>query len=154
MRFEVRPVALFLSLSLCVPLQAAGGLDKSVLLDEQALIQLEQRAEQANPREQCFLYTELVSAMTEVAGKQIQNGDIDRASATLKKVSEFAQKIHMNLARDTKRLKNAEMLMHRTTYRLNEFLHNASTEDRPTLQAALKQLSQVQTELLTQVFSH
>jgi len=137
-----------------VPLQAAGGLDKSVLLDEQALIQLEQRAEQANPREQCFLYTELVSAMTEVAGKQMQDGDIDRASATLKKISEFAQKIHMNLARDTKRLKNAEMLMHRTTYRLNEFLHNASTEDKPTLQAALKQLSQVQTELLTQVFSH
>jgi len=137
-----------------VPLQAAGGLDKSVLLDEQALIQLEQRAEQANPREQCFLYTELVSAMTEVAGKQLQDGDIDRASATLKKVSEFAQKIHMNLARDTKRLKNAEMLMHRTTYRLNEFLHNASTEDKPTLEAALKQLSQVQTELLTQVFSH
>jgi hypothetical protein len=137
-----------------VPLQAAGGLDKSVLLDEQALIQLEQRAEQANPREQCFLYTELVSAMTEIAGKQMQDGDIDRASATLKKVSEFAQKIHMNLARDTKRLKNAEMLMHRTTYRLNEFLQNASTEDKPTLQAALKQLSQVQTELLTQVFSH
>lgn len=82
------------------------------------------------------------------------NGDPDRASALLKRVSEYAQLIHMNLARDTKRLKNAEMLMHRTTYKLNEYLHNASSEDRPTLQATLKQLNQVQSELLTQVFNH
>lgn len=142
-------------LSLCVSLHAAaGGIDKSVLLDEQALTQLEQRAEQANPREQCFLYTELVSAMTEIAGKQILDGDTDRASVTLKKVAKYAEMIHMNLARDTKRLKNAEMLMHHTTYRLNEYLHRASSEDRPTLQAALKQLNQVQNELLTQVFNH
>ncbi|WP_260705807.1 hypothetical protein [Edaphobacter flagellatus] len=117
-------------------------------------MQLEQRAEQANPREQCFLYTELVSAMTEIAGKQILDGDTDRASVTLKKVAKYAEMIHMNLARDTKRLKNAEMLMHHTTYRLNEYLHRASSEDRPTLQAALKQLNQVQNELLTQVFNH
>lgn len=154
MRFEVRSLALCLGLSLCVPLNATGGIDKSVLLDEQALTQLQQRAEQANPREQCFLYTELVSAMTEVANKQMQDGDVDRASATFKKISDYAQRIHMNLARDTKRLKNAEMLMHRTTYRLTEILHNASMEDKPTLQATLKQLSQVQTELLTQVFNH
>jgi citrate lyase beta subunit len=137
-----------------VPLRAAGGIDKSILLNDQAITQLEQRAEQANPREQCFLYTELVSAMTETAGKQLNDGEIDRASATLKKVARYAQLIHMNLARDTKRLKNAEMMMHRTTYRLTEFLHHASTEDKPTLQATLKQLSDVQNEILTQVFNH
>jgi len=138
-----------------MPLCAAGGgIDKSILLDEQAISQLELRAEQANPREQCFLYTELVSAMTEAANKQLNDGDVDRASATLKKIARYADLIHMNLARDTKRLKNAEMLMHRTTYRLTEFLHRASTEDKPTLQATLKQLSQVQNEILTQVFNH
>lgn len=155
MQVVKRLLPLCLVLSLCVPLRAAaGGIDKSVILDEQALTQLEQRAEQANPREQCFLYTELVSAMTEVAGKQMLDGDTDRASATLKKVAKYAEMIHMNLARDTKRLKNAEMLMHHTTYRLSEYLHRASSEDRPTLQAALKQLNQVQSELLTQVFNH
>jgi hypothetical protein len=141
-------------LTACSPLYAAGGIDKSILLDDQAITQLEQRAEQANPREQCFLYTELVSAMTEVAGKQLTDGDVDRASATLKKIALYATRIHINLARDTKRLKNAEMLMHRTTYRLTEYLHRASTEDKPTLQATLKQLSDVQNELLTQVFNH
>ena len=153
MRFALRPVLLLLLLSLCPPL-CASSIDKSIVLDEQALNQLEQRAQQANPRDQCFLYTELVSAMTELAGKELLNGDPDRASAMFKKIEHYAELIQMNLARDTKKLKNAEMLMHHTTYRLNEYLHTASSEDRPTLQATLKQLNKVQSDLLTQVFNH
>lgn len=124
------------------------------MLDEQALSQLELRAQQANPREQCFLYTELVHAATEIAGQQILAGDVDHASATLKRVEHYAQLIHLGLANDTKRLKNAEMLMHKTTRRLAEYMHAASSDDRETLQATLKQLNQVQDELLTQVFKH
>ncbi len=75
-----------------------------------------------SPREQCFLYTELVHTMTEIAGKQMLDGDIDHASATLKRVEHYAQLIHMGLANDTKRLKNAEMLMHHTTHRLGDYM--------------------------------
>ena len=150
MRFSLRLVVLF---TLCVPRCSAAGIDKTLVLDEQQINQLEQRAQQANPREQCFLYTELVSAMTEVAGKEMLDGDTDRASATLKKIEHYAQLIQLGLARDTKRLKNSEMLMHRTTYRLNEYLHRASSEDQATLQATLKRLDQVQNDILTQVFN-
>jgi hypothetical protein len=155
MKIHLRPAVLILPVLLALPTTArAAGIDKSLLLDEQAINQLEQRALQANPREQCFLYTELVSAMTEVAGKEMLDGDADRASATLKKVEHYAQLIQLGLAKDTKRLKNSEMLMHRTTYRLNEYLHRASTEDQATLQATLKRLDQVQNDILTQVFNH
>jgi hypothetical protein len=123
-------------------------------MDAQALSQLELRAQQASPRDQCFLYTELIHAMTEIAGKQMRNGDIDQASATLKKIEQYAALIHLNLGNDTKRLKNAEQLMEHTTYRLGEYLHLASSEDRPTLQATLKRLDQVHDELLAQLFSH
>jgi len=122
--------------------------------EAQAISQLELRAQQANPRDQCFLYTELINTMTEIAGKQMLNGDIDQASATLKKVEHYASLIHLGLASDTKRLKNAEQLMHHTTYRLGEYLHKASGEDRATLQSTLKRLDQVHDELLAQVFSH
>ena len=155
MRIHLRPAVLLLPVLLALPTTArTAGIDKSLILDEQAINQLEQRALQANPREQCFLYTELVSAMTEVAGKEMLDGDADRASATLKKVEHYAQLIQLGLAKDTKRLKNSEMLMHRTTYRLTEYLHRASTEDQATLQATLKRLDQVQNDILTQVFSH
>ncbi|HEY6374546.1 MAG TPA: hypothetical protein VIX90_03375 [Edaphobacter sp.] len=155
MKIHLRPAVLILPVLFLLPIPArAAGIDKSVILDEQQINQLEQRALQANPREQCFLYTELVSAMTEVAGKQMLDGDTDHASATLKKVEHYAQLIQLNLARDTKRLKNSEILMHRTTYRLTEYLHRASSEDQATLQATLKRLDQVQNDILTQVFNH
>lgn len=154
MRFFLRSFALLIFLvTACIPSQAAAA-DKATVLDEQQLLQLEQRAEQANPRDQCFLYTELVSAMTDLAGRQMRDGDPDRATATLKKVAKYAQLIQTNLTRDAKRLKNAEKVMHDTTYRLTQYLHSASYEDRPTLQATLKQLNQVQSQILTQLFSH
>lgn len=148
------PPALLLTLVLAFALPAHAAYSSEVMLDEQALSQLELRAQQANPREQCFLYTELVHAATEIAGQQILAGDVDHASATLKRVEHYAQLIHLGLANDTKRLKNAEMLMHKTTRRLAEYMHAASSDDRETLQATLKQLNQVQDELLTQVFKH
>jgi hypothetical protein len=118
------------------------------------LAQLELRASQAKPREQCFLYTELVHTMTEKAAKEISDGDTEEAASTLKEVSRYAHLIQMNLARDTKRLKEAQELMHHTTYRLGQFLHLVSGDDQQTVQATLKQLNQVNDELLAQVFSH
>jgi hypothetical protein len=60
----------------------------------------------------------------------------------------------MDLASNSKRIKNAEMLMHHTTYRLGEYLRRASGEDRDTLKATLKQLDQVHSELLAEVLKH
>jgi hypothetical protein len=153
---RIHPTALLLPLPLflilCAPVHAAA-IDET-LPDAQALTQLELRAEQANPRDQCFLYTELIHTLTEIAGTDLRNGDIEQASAMLKQVNHYAQLIHMDLASNTKRLKNAEMLMHHTTYRLTEYLHQASSEDRATLKATLDRLDQVHDELLTQVFKH
>src|SRR5258708_12842299 len=118
MKFILRFAAVLFPLSLTVApcaLAHASSID-STLPDAQALAQLELRAQQAGPRDQCFLYTELVHTMTEIAGKQMLNGDIDKASDTLKKVNHYAQLIHMDLATNTKRIKNADILIHHTTY--------------------------------------
>jgi hypothetical protein len=109
------------------------------------------RADQALPKDQCFLYAELVHQMTELAGQQLTAGDA-RASETLKLVQKYAEKIHMGVAEDGKKVKNAEQLMRHTSYRLNDILNTASYDDRQALQATLKQLEQVQTELMMQVF--
>jgi hypothetical protein len=46
------------------------------------------------------------------------------------------------------------MLLHRTTYRLGEYLHKASSEDQDTLKVTLKQLDKVHEELLAEVLKH
>ncbi len=139
--------ALTLSLS-CVP---AFAIDERVA-DPQAMAALMAKADQAQPKEQCFLYAELVHQMTELAGQQLSAGDDDRASATLKLVQRYAEKIHMGVAEDGKKLKNAEQLVRHTSFRLSGILNSASYDDRQVLQATLKQLEQVQTELMMQVF--
>ena len=132
----------------CVP---AFAVDERSL-DPQAMAALMLKADQALPRDQCFLYAELVHQMTELAGQQLSAGDGDHASESLKLVQKYAEKIHMGVAEDGKKMKNAEQLMRHTSYRLNDILNAASYDDRQALQATLKQLEQVQTELMMQVF--
>ena len=139
-------------LALTLPCRAAAIDD--MLLDANAVSQLEQRALHAKPREQCFLYTELVHAMTEVAGREMLAGNSENAAAALKRVQHYATLIHTGVSDDAKRLMNAQMLMHHTTRRLSEYVHKASYEDRESMEATLKQLTAVEDELLTHVFAH
>jgi len=46
------------------------------------------------------------------------------------------------------------MLMHNTTFRLGQYLHLVSGDDQATVKDTLKQLNQVNDELLAQVFNH
>ena len=143
---SVTVAVIILSLN-CAYAHASGQGDKPT-----AIAVLQARADQAQPRDRCFLYAELVSQMTDLAGQQFNSGDSAQASETLKLVQQYAEKIHMGVAGDSKKLKDAELLMQRATFRLQDILSEASYEDRQALEAALKQLNQVQTQLMTQVF--
>jgi hypothetical protein len=125
----------------------------SALGDSQAaLAALQVKADHAQPRDRCFLYATLVSRMTDLAGHQLNSGDSGQASETLKLVQKYAEKIHMDVVDDSKKLRDSELLMQRATFRLQDILGEASYEDRQTLEATLKQLNQVETQLMTQVF--
>jgi hypothetical protein len=117
-----------------------------------ALATLQSKADQAQPRDRCYLYAELVSQMTDLAGHQFSSGDSGQASETLKLVQRYAEKIQIGVGDDSKKLKNAELLVRRTSFRLKDILGGASLEDRETLEATLRQLNQVQAQLMTQVF--
>jgi hypothetical protein len=90
--------------------------------------------------------------MTDLAGRQFSSGDSGQASETLKLVQLYAEKIQIGVADDSKKLKDAELLVRRTSFRLKDILGGASLEDQETLEATLRQLNQVQAQLMTQVF--
>jgi hypothetical protein len=110
------------------------------------------KASQAQPREQCFLYAQLVNQMTELSLRQFAAGDADKASDMLRSIQSVAQKIHLSVADDNKKLKNAEILLRQTAFRLNGMLHSSSYEDRPLLEQTLAQVNQAQNEAMLQVF--
>jgi len=150
MRCQV-PLAVLVFLTVTtVPACASGFDDKT--FDQQSIDALEAKARQAQPREQCFLYAELVHEMTEVSLRQYASGDAEKANNMLKRIQQLAHKIHLSVAEDNKRLKNAEILLRHTAFRLTEMLHNSSFEDRPLVADTLAQVSQVQSEAMMQVF--
>lgn len=126
---------------------------EEVLLDTVAITQLEQQAANAQVKEQCFLYTQVLHSLTEIAGKQLADGEDDQAATTLKHIDSVTAKIQQALARDTKRLKNAEMLMEHTTRRLSDMLHITSGDQRANLQSTLQHVNALQSQLLNQVFA-
>ncbi len=151
MRTGVRLAAL-LALSLTIVPVCAFSSDNKVP-DEEQIDALEAKANQAQPREQCFLYAELVQQMTELSARQYAAGDVAKADGMLKKIQQFAEKIHLSLASNDKRLKHAQILLSNTAFRLKELLHSSDYDDRPLVEKTLAQVNQAQNEAMMQVFS-
>lgn len=150
MRSQHLMAVVVLLASLSVPAGASSFDDK--IPDQQSIDALEIRANLAQPKEQCFLYAQLVHEMIEFSAMRYAAGDVEKAAGLMKKAQEFTHKIHMVVADDNKRLKNAQILMRHTAFRLSELLHASSFEDRPLVQETLSELNQAQNEAMLQVF--
>lgn len=150
MRSHIKSVVLLAFTALAFPACAATLDDK--IPDQQTMDALEARASQAQPREQCFLYAELVHDMIEVSLRQYAAGEAEKATGLLKRAQELTHKIHLALSDDNKRLKNAEILLRHSAFRLTELLHTSEFEDRPLVQETLSQVNQAQTEAMMAVF--
>ncbi|MGD0368733.1 MAG: hypothetical protein ABSA94_14845 [Acidobacteriaceae bacterium] len=147
----MRIVAVVAAVVLPASLAWGHGMDDRAP-DARELADLQAKAAAASPNEQPYIYAELVHSMTEIATAQYQAGDQEKASVSLKAAQSYAEKIQMSLLRDAKKLKNAEILIRHTAFRLKELMTGASLDDRPTLEATIQQLNQVQSEMMTQIF--
>lgn len=144
-------VFVVLASALSIPVYGASFDDK--LPDQQSIDALEQRASQAQPKEQCFLYAQLVHQMVELSAHQMASGEVEKATGLLKKAQEFTHRIHMALAGNEKKLKDAQILMRHTAFRLTELLHAGSLDDdKPIVEQTLAQLNKAQDEAMLQVF--
>ena len=143
------------ALLLCVlpALHAAAGsnLDN---LDSQSRAQLELKASHANPREQPYLYTELVHVYSQLAAQQLTQGDTDSARATLKQIQLYIDRIKRGLSEKAKYLKHGEMLLESASFRMGQLARSVSSDDQPSVEATLKQMNLVHDEMLGQLFAH
>jgi hypothetical protein len=117
-------------------------------------LQLEQKAGQASPREQCYRYAELLAALTELEGRQIAAGEDAQAHATMQRMDAVSAKVHAAAAGDAKRLKNAEQMLERATRRVSDMAHVASAQEQAAIQLTFQHMDAVHNELLAMVFAH
>jgi hypothetical protein len=149
---SIVPIAAFIALVLTAGPTFASNID-NLPPDQQTIDALLVKASQAQPRDQCFIYAEVVHQMTELSIRQYAAGDTSKAAGLLKQIQELSQKIHLSMAENDKRMKNAEMLLSHTAFRLTEMLHSSNLEDQALVKQTLAQVNQAQNEALMQVFS-
>jgi uncharacterized protein HemX len=130
----------------------ASNLDEAPL-DAAALLQMEQRADAAQPRDQCWMFAEVLHGLTELAGRQIAAGDDQDATSTLTHIDSVAAKMQKVSAVNAKRLKNAEMLLEHITRRLTDMAHIASSDQRGNMQMTLQCVDHLHTQVLAVLFS-
>jgi hypothetical protein len=137
---------------------ACGGTARAVgpglALDAVTLTHMEEQAAQANPREQCYRYTELLAALTEVEGQEIAAGQEEQARVTMQKMNEVAAKVQVAAAGDAKKLKDAEKMLEFATHRVSDMVHVVGYEQQQALQATWQHMNQVHSSVLAMVFSH
>jgi serine phosphatase RsbU (regulator of sigma subunit) len=120
--------------------------------DTQELTALAAKAAQATPKDRCYLYAELVSGMTELASQQMNAGNSAAAANSLKAIQDYTAKIHLDLNNNSRKLKDAQIMMRHTAFRLKELMMNASLNDQQAFETTLKQMDQVQTQMMLAVF--
>jgi hypothetical protein len=146
------PMALLVAFSLtAIPVFAASTDD--IPAQQEAIEALEVKANTAQPREQCFLYAEIMHRMTELSLRQYAAGDVARAATLLKQIQQLSHKVHLSVARNDKRLKHAELLLSSSAFRLTELLHSSDFEDRPLIKQTIADVNQAQDAAMMQVFN-
>jgi len=145
-RVTAAVVAFVLPLS-CIRAGASGP-----NANQRALVSLQAKADQAQPKDRCFLYAMLVNQLTYLAGQQLATDDYEQASETLKLVQRYIENIRTGVTDDSKKVNDAEMLIRRSSFQLRNILRESSLEDKLALETTLKELNQVQEQLMIQVF--
>jgi hypothetical protein len=145
------PLAVF-SILLATTIPACAYSPDEKLADADSISALQARILQAQPKEQCFLYAELMHQMTEFSIREYSAGNVDHASDLLKQIQQIAHHVHLSVAEDNKRLKQAEILLRHTAFRLSEMLHLSSFDDRPLVEQTLAQVNKAENDTMMQVF--
>ena len=143
---------LFCTLGVIPHALAAGPAE--ITADAGTLTDMESRAASAEPRERCYLYTELLHSWTELAGREMVAGNDSAAQIAMQHADANAEHLRAAIGRDSKRLKNAEQLLEHSVHRLSDMLRVTSMEQHDAMQAVLKHVSSVHDDLLAAVFAH
>ena len=122
-------------------------------LDTTTLHALAEKAEHASLRDQCYLYAQLVRGSTELANRELAAGDSAASAATLQSVEAYASALDAALARDAKKLKDAEILLRESAFRLKAAMLASSIEDRPAVAAALTKINAAEVKVMGAVFA-
>lgn len=113
---------------------------------------LKQKLTHDSERETCFHSAELVHELVEQFNLQMNAGELHPAQQTLNDIVVYADKARQASTKSHHKLKQAELLIHKSARRLEEFEMSTAVENRPAVDAVVKKLDSLDDYLLDRVF--
>ncbi len=102
--------------------------------------------------EQCYLYAQFVNEMIEYSAYRYSNGETEKADEMLKSSQKFARRVHALLAGNTKKLKEAPILLRHAAFGRTDVLHAGNYDDRSLVKETSAQVDQTQQDAMLQLF--
>jgi hypothetical protein len=123
-------------------------------VDAAAMQTLLTKAQHAGLRDQCYLYAKLVHDGTEAAAQDMASGDREQAAHMLVAVEGYASALNDAMVENTKKLKEAEILLRESAFHLRSAMLASTLEDRPAIASALKSIEAAESKTMIAVFAH
>jgi hypothetical protein len=149
----VKPVLIIAFLAL---LSSGFAADKKTLTPEQQTAaqveELKQKIARDSEREVCIHSAELIHVLVEQFSSQMNAGQLEPAQQTLNDIGAYADKAREAAKNKHHKLKQAELMLHKSSRRLADIGESLAVENRPAIMAVVKRIEAADDEILNQVF--
>lgn len=119
---------------------------------DEPLDALKARAENARPQDQVHLFAEIARREVNEADRFYTAGDIAAATQAVDDLVRYATRATDAAQKTGKHLKETEILLRSTARRLDDVRKTLNFDDRPYVEAAVKQVEKLRQQLLDQMF--
>jgi len=119
---------------------------------EEPLEALKARAESSRPQDQGPLFAAIARREVNEADRFYTEGDVTRAKQAVDDAVGYASRATEAAQKSGKHLKNIEISLRETGRRLDEVGKTLNFEDRPYVEAAVKQVEKLRQKLLEHMF--
>ena len=146
----------FLIISVLAVFSAGLAAEKKTLTpQEQATARIEelkQKIAKDSDRDICIHSVELIHELVEQFNAQVNDGKLEPAQQTLNEIGAYADRARDAAKNKHHKLKQAELMLHKSSRRLADIAQSLSVENRPAIAAVVKRIEAADDELLNQVF--
>ena len=139
----------WLLITLVVTVMPPGVFTK---IPDEPLEALKARAESARTQDQGPLFAAIARREVAEADRFYTEGDIAKAKQAVDDVVAYASRASEAAQKSGKHLKDTELSLRQTGRRLDDVRKTLSFEDRPYVEAAVKQVERLRQELLERMF--
>jgi len=119
---------------------------------EEPLEALKTRAEHARPSDQPHLFATIARREVNEVDRFYTEGDLSSATKAVDDLVRYAGRAAETAQKSGKHLKDTEILLRETARRLDDVRRTLNFEDRPQVEAAVKQVEKFRQQLLDHMF--